>query len=277
MSVEESNQEYLACTSSSIDWAWSLNSEVVRSRSCPKISKRKHAYRNKSSAWKYFELKNNRYYCLQVGCNNSNSVTIAKTPLIAHLKNNHDIELIVGGDEENSEESNTVAARWYELGLDELRTKLPKFSFPKKFPIQTHVLLFRLHELFIRFILNITNNSNIIPNQMIQRPSNLESKQELNSMKQIQNNHESNDYEMVEDYENTEFTNANNNNKENIYDDYSDYPEDEDVNQNGYNNYYYHKNNESNLSNWDDEEETEESQLHFNNPTTSKRVNKQNI
>jgi hypothetical protein len=119
------------------------------------------------------------------------------------------------------------------------------------------------------------NNSNIIPNQMIQIPRNNESKQAFfHTMKLIQNNQELNDFEMVEEYENSQFSNAKN--QEHNYEDgeYSEYPEDNNEYQNEYNNYYYHKNNESELSNWDDDEEAEES--NFNNPTTSKKVNKQN-
>ena len=48
------NQEMNACTSSAS--AGSSNNRVVRSKSCPKISKRKHDYRNKSQAWKYLEI-----------------------------------------------------------------------------------------------------------------------------------------------------------------------------------------------------------------------------
>ena len=99
----QSNQEMNACTSSAS--AGSSNSRVLRSKSCPKISKRKHDYRNKSQAWKYFELKNSRYFCLSDVCTNLYAELTATTHLIAHLKNNHEFDLIVGGEEAQSDES----------------------------------------------------------------------------------------------------------------------------------------------------------------------------
>ena len=113
------------------------------------------------------------------------------------------------------------------------------------------------------------NNFNIIPNQMIQIPSNSKSKQAFfQKMKLIQNKQELNDFEMAEEYENPDQEHYED-------DDYSDYPEDDDEYQHVNSNYYYHKNKESDLSDWDDEEEDEESnRLNFNNPTTSNRVNK---
>ena len=103
-------------------------------------------YRNKSQAWKYFELRHNTYFCRSDGCTNSYAES---TPLIAHLKNNHEIDLIVGGEEAQSDESQDEQSTYVK---ETNNIKGAKFNETKQN---------QLFDLFVKFVVQDSQAFNI--------------------------------------------------------------------------------------------------------------------